>query len=138
LKPLTHRSLIIVPPSSPQKAVSIDEFIEQEKGQVSADDLLALRSRTSALREKAACEQALPHHDLVAGIDLLIRLIESIEVDQCVEPLPGHLAEAVVAANYILKGVDFIPDAIPEIGLVDDARICARVLERNPSLRSYG
>ena len=48
-----------------------------------------------------------------------------------------HLAEAGVAAYYILKGADIIPDSIPEIGLTDDARILARVFERNATLRGY-
>jgi uncharacterized membrane protein YkvA (DUF1232 family) len=42
-----------------------------------------------------------------------------------------------VAAYYILKGADIIPDSIPEIGLTDDARILARVFERNATLRDY-
>jgi uncharacterized membrane protein YkvA (DUF1232 family) len=58
-------------------------------------------------------------------------------VTHCSDPLPAHLAEAGAAAFYILKGVDIIPDSIPEIGLTDDARILARVFERNPSLREF-
>jgi uncharacterized membrane protein YkvA (DUF1232 family) len=61
--------------------------------------------------------------------------IEDEELDVEEDPLPAHLAEAGVAAAYILKGVDLIPDSIPEIGLTDDARILARVLDRNPTLR---
>ena len=80
-------------------------------------------------------EQAQVHYDLVHGIELLIGLLESPETENCFDPLPKHLAEAGVAAAYILKGVDIIPDSIPEIGLTDDARIVARVLERNPVLR---
>ncbi|MFZ9919811.1 MAG: hypothetical protein ACO3FQ_01460 [Terrimicrobiaceae bacterium] len=49
--------------------------------------------------------------------------------------LPAHLAEAGVATDYILKGIDLIPDSISEIGLTDEARILARVLERNPEFR---
>ena len=80
-------------------------------------------------------EQARIHYDLQEGVELLIHWIECEEAASLEDPLPSHLAEAGVAAAYILKGVDLIPDTIPEIGLTDDARILARVLERNPMLR---
>ncbi len=134
MKPLTHRARIIVSPLNPGKAVSIDEFIETEAAAFQAADLIGLRRHVEALRGKMESEQARVHYDLVRGIELIIALIESPEIDECSDPLPAHLAEAGIAANYLLKGVDIIPDSIPEIGLTDDARIVARVLERNPVL----
>lgn len=135
MKPLTHRTKIIVSPLNPDKAVSIDEFLDAEVSQFRAADLLDLRRHVNGLRGKMESEQARVHYDLVQGIALLIGLLQSPELEECSDPLPAHLAEAGVAAAYILKGVDFIPDSIPEIGLTDDARILARVLERNPILR---
>ncbi len=135
MRPLTHRAKIIVSPLNPDKAVSIDEFLDAEVSQFRAADLLDLRRHVNGLRGKMESEQARVHYDLVQGIGLLIGLLESSELDRCSDPLPAHLAEAGVAAAYILKGVDLIPDSIPEIGLTDDARILARVLERNPMLR---
>ena len=135
MRPLTHRTTIIVSPLNPDKAVSIDDFLEAEVSQFRAADLVGLRRHISGLRGKMESEQAQVHYDLVHGIELLIGLLESPETENCFDPLPKHLAEAGVAAAYILKGVDIIPDSIPEIGLTDDARIVARVLERNPVLR---
>lgn len=135
MRPLTHRATIIVSPFNPDKAVSIDEFIDDEVSRFRAADLVGLRRHVNGLRGKMESESARPHYDLVQGIALLIELLESPESENCSDPLPAHLAEAGVAAAYILKGVDFIPDSIPEIGLTDDARILARVLERNPVLR---
>ena len=137
MRPLTHRALIIVSPLNPDKPVLIDEFLDAEASSIRAKDLLALRRHIDGLRGKMNSEQARVHYDLVRGIELLIVLIESPEVEACADPLPAHLAEAGVAANYILKGMDFIPDSIPEIGLTDDARVLARVLERNPVLRGH-
>lgn len=134
MKPLIHRTKIIMSPLNPGKAVSIDEFIESEANQFRSSDLHALRGRVDALRSKMETEQARVHYDLLKGMELLIGLLESSEVEDCGDPLPRHLAEAGVAVAYILKGVDLIPDSIPEIGLTDDARILARVLERNPAL----
>lgn len=135
MKPLVHRATIIVSPLNPDKAISIDEFIDTETAAFHAADLLDLRKHADGLRSKMHTEQARVHYDLVRGIEMLIDLLDSTEVHSCSDPLPAHLAEAGVAASYILKGVDLIPDSIPEIGMTDDARILARVLERNPRLR---
>lgn len=135
MKPLIHRSPIIMSPMNPGKAVSIDEFIESEVENFTVSDFLALRDHVEALRAKMKTEQALVHYDLQEGVELLIGWIESGEVEPHQSNLPAHFAEAGVAVAYILKGVDLIPDSIPEIGLTDDARILARVLERNPELR---
>lgn len=135
MKPLIHRSPIIMSPMNPGKAVSIDEFIESEVENFTVSDFLALRDHVEALRAKMKTEQALVHYDLQEGVELLIGWIESGQVESHQSNLPAHLAESGVAVAYILKGVDLIPDSIPEIGLTDDARILARVLERNPELR---
>jgi uncharacterized membrane protein YkvA (DUF1232 family) len=135
MKPLIHRTLIIMSPLNPGKAVSIDEFIESELANFRASDFESLRGHVDALRSKMETEQARIHYDLQEGVELLIHWIECEEAGRLEDPLPSHLAEAGVAAVYILKGVDLIPDTIPEIGLTDDARILARVLERNPVLR---
>ena len=135
MKPLIHRSPIIMSPLNPGKAISIDDFIESEVENYNASDFLSLRDHVDALRSKMQTEQARIHYDLQEGVELLIHWIECEEAASLKDPLPSHLAEAGVAAAYILKGVDLIPDTIPEIGLTDDARILARVLERNPMLR---
>ena len=137
MKPLTHRTSIIVSPFHPQKAVSIDEFIDAERVSLTSKSLIKLIDLIPNLRAKMETEQAMAHYDLIQGVEILISILQSNEVTKCSDPLPPHLAEAGVAAYYILKGVDFIPDSIPEIGLTDDARILARVFERNSSLRDY-
>ena len=89
------------------------------------------------LREIAAkmsTEQARPHADLHLYTARLIRLLESEQVKGCSDPLGSALAEAGMAAQYLLKGMDLIPDRVPEIGLTDDARVVSRVFARNPKL----
>jgi uncharacterized membrane protein YkvA (DUF1232 family) len=135
MKPLIHRAPIIMSPLDPGKAVSIDEFIASEVENFTASDFVALRDHVPALRSKMQTEQARIHYDLQQGVELLIGWIEDEDLVSDEDPLPAHFAEAGVAAAYILKGVDLIPDSIPEIGLTDDARILARVLDRNPTLR---
>jgi uncharacterized membrane protein YkvA (DUF1232 family) len=34
----------------------------------------------------------------------------------------------------VLKGIDIIPDTLPELGLADDEWIVSRVMQRNPQL----
>jgi len=137
MKPLTHRTSIIVSPLNPQKAVSIDEFIEAERATFTSKSLIKLIDLVPNLRAKMETEQARVHYDLIQGVETLICILQSSDVSRSTDPLPQDLAEAGVAACYILKGADIIPDSIPEIGLTDDARILARVFERNATLRGY-
>jgi uncharacterized membrane protein YkvA (DUF1232 family) len=53
---------------------------------------------------------------------------------QVEDPLPVWVAEVGFAAAYLLKRDDLIPDYLPEIGLVDDALVLKRVIERNHSV----
>jgi uncharacterized membrane protein YkvA (DUF1232 family) len=101
---------------------------------MSAEKLKQLAGMTRQMREKLTTDQARQHFDLHEATDVLVRLLESEKVANCEDPLPVALAEAGVAAAYLLKGVDLIPDWVPEIGLTDDARVVARVLSRNPGL----
>ena len=137
MKPLTHRTSIIVSPLNPQKAISIDEFIETERSTITVKSLNKLVDLIPNLRAKMETEQARVHYDLIQGVETLICILHSHDVSCSTDPLPVHLAEAGVAAYYILKGADIIPDSIPEIGLTDDARILARVFERNSCLRHF-
>jgi len=46
--------------------------------------------------------------------------------------IPPELAsELAVAASYLLKGFDIIPDGVKEIGFDDDAVLLDRVFARN-------
>lgn len=135
-RPLIHRANTVRIYGSPGEAVSLDEYIESERAGMTAARLRELPCFSARIFAKLATEQARQHGDLHEGAASLMRLVASEEVVRCKDPLPAHLAEAGVALAYLLKGVDIIPDSIPEIGLTDDARVVARVIERNPELRS--
>jgi hypothetical protein len=121
-------------PKHPGKAVSLDEYIEHLKSGFRATDLQAIRGLLPKLHEKAAAAGAAGHPDLIEGVKVLERTLLSEEASRSGDPLPPHIAEAGVAAAYLLKGIDIIPDMIPDIGYSDDAWIVARVLQRNPGL----
>lgn len=135
-RPLIHRTNIVKIHGSPGEAISLDDYIEAERAGMTAARLRELSGFSARIFAKLATEQARQHHDLHEGADRLMRVLASEEVNLCADPIPAHLAEAGVALTYLLKGVDLIPDSIPEIGLTDDARVVARVIERNPELRS--
>lgn len=134
-RPLIQRTHIVRVHGSPGEAISLDEYIEAERAGMTAARLRQLAGFGAQIFTKLATDQARQHHDLHEGAECLMRLIESEEVKGCSDPIPAHLAEAGVALTYLLKGVDLIPDSIPEIGLTDDARVVARVIDRNPQLR---
>lgn len=135
-RPIIHRSDIVRNPDRPDLAVSIDEYIENERSKMSAAEIRKLVKFTPQLREKMKTDQAQQHFDLQQNTHCLIGILHSLRCRNCRDPLPIDLAEAGEAASYLLKSVDIIPDFIPEIGLTDDARLVARVFTRNPSLRS--
>jgi uncharacterized membrane protein YkvA (DUF1232 family) len=135
-RPIIHRAEVVRSHESPEMAVSIDEYIENEKLKISASSIRELAGFTQQLRDKMKTEQAQQHHDLQENTEFLVAVLRSLRARNCRDPLPEDLAEAGVAASYLLKSVDIIPDFIPEIGLTDDARLVARVFARNPSLRS--
>ena len=135
-RPIIHRSDIVRNPHSPEQAVSIDEYIENESSKMSAVEIRKLAGFTPQLQDKLKTDQARQHFDLQENTHYLIGILHSLRARNCRDPLPLDLAEAGVAASYLLKSVDIIPDFIPEIGLTDDARLVARVFTRNPSLRS--
>jgi uncharacterized membrane protein YkvA (DUF1232 family) len=116
------------------KAISIDEYIENQARTMKAEELRELRRFLPALAEKKAAALAQKREKLVWGIDMLADLVPSAAVERATDPLPQHLAELGVAARYVLKGIDIIPDTLPELGLADDEWIVSRVMQRNPQL----
>jgi uncharacterized membrane protein YkvA (DUF1232 family) len=129
-----HRSSILYPYSTPGKAISLDEYIEAARSDITADDVRGFPLLKEQMEAKLKTEQALQHRDLHDGMDVIYRFLSAPDAQEAKDPLPKDIAEAAVAMNYFLKGFDLIPDSIPEIGLTDDVRIVACVLARNPSI----
>ncbi len=137
-KPRIHRAESLYLHGSPGKAISLDEYIETARTETTAADLHELGEFREEILAKLETPQARQHHDLLEGVHLLLEFATSESATQATDPLPKALGEATVALRYFLKGVDLIPDMIPEIGLTDDARLVARVLARNPEFRRAG
>lgn len=135
-RPRIHRAEVIRLHGSPGEAISLDEYIERACREFSAADLLTLRGFGAQIEQKLGSATARQHHDLQENVRCLFRVVTSAPLDALGDPLPRTYAEAGVAIEYFLKGVDLIPDSVPEIGLTDDARLVARVIARNPGMEA--
>lgn len=119
-------------------AISLDEYIVTHRGSVSAADLRGLQRFLPGLARKAEQARLEGREELVAQIDYLMDLVNSPLLEDVTDPLPAAWAEFGIAVQYLLKGVDLIPDFVEGIGLADDEWVVRRVLERNPELTGRG
>jgi Protein of unknown function (DUF1232) len=116
------------------KAVTIDEFIENQAEQVNSSDLRVLKSFSGRLVDKLKETDPDEYPGMHEAVYAIVRVLESPASLQVKDPLPRCLAETGFAASYFLKRFDLIPDQFPEIGLADDSLIVQRVIERNQGL----
>ena len=116
------------------KAVTIDEFIENQAEQVNSSDLRVLKSFSGRLVDKLKETNPDEYPGMHKAVYAIVRVLEAPASLQVKDPLPRWLAETGFAASYFLKRFDLIPDQFPEIGLADDSLIVQRVIERNQDL----
>jgi hypothetical protein len=120
------------------KAVSIDEFIENQAAQVNSSDLRVLNNFSGRLVDKVKETNPDEYPGMHEAVYAIVRCLEEAASLQVKDPLPRWLAETGFAASYFLKRFDLIPDHLPEIGLTDDSLIIQRVNERNQYLFTDG
>lgn len=119
---------------NPEHAVSLDDYIESRCPSITADSLRELGRHLRAFERKAEQAGVENRVELLRGIQLMVDMFASRELTEMEDPLPGDVAELGVAAHYLLKGFDLIPDSLTGIGLADDEWIVVRVLQRHPGL----
>jgi hypothetical protein len=119
-----------------EKAPTIDEYIETKSGEIDGTGLRRLIEFSHRVREKLGQPAAEAHPELTSGAERLLVALERANADGVGDPLPTSLREAGAAVQYLLKGADIIPDAVPQLGFVDDAAMVARVVARNPEFRA--
>ena len=115
------------------KAMIIDEYIENQRQQLMSSDIHALGLFADRLLEKLNQTDAGTYLGLGETVHLVVQLLKLPMFAQVEDPLPVWVAEVGFAAAYLLKRNDLIPDHLPGIGLVDDALVLKRVIERNHS-----
>lgn len=111
--------------SSPGRGGTPSAHLERGAAVVQPADLDRLRRMFPALRSKSA--RIAESDVLPRRISLLMRYVQEIP---SAAPTPA-LRESAFALFYFLKGFDLIPDAVPQVGLLDDALLVETVLQRN-------
>ena len=119
---------------TPEQAVSLDEYIGNGRDRITADNLRELSRHLKAFERKAEQAGEEERVELLRGIQVMVDMFASGELADLRDPLPEDIAELGVAAHYLLKGFDLIPDSLADIGLADDEWIVARVMQRHPGL----
>jgi uncharacterized membrane protein YkvA (DUF1232 family) len=119
---------------TPTAAITIDAFVEAEALQMTAARLKEIALFAPELSTKINAPEAARAKDFVSLGKSVLQILASNDVRLCRDPISKHLAEVGVAANYLLRGADAIPDQVPDIGLLDDTAILRKVFERNPEL----
>jgi hypothetical protein len=120
------------------KAMSLDEFIENQAEQVNSSDLRVLNNFSGRLLDKVKEANPDDYPGMHEAVYAIVRCLEEATALQVKDPLPRWLAETGFAASYFLKRFDLIPDHLPEIGLTDDSLVVQRVIERNQDLFADG
>lgn len=115
--------------------MTIDRYIEDQSRRISPGKLREMQRFLPALSAKALQAVTEGRYEMVLDIDRLKKIAGSKKLGRMKKRLPRAWAEAGVALDYLVKGVDLIPDFIEGIGLADDEVIIRRVMERNPSLK---
>jgi uncharacterized membrane protein YkvA (DUF1232 family) len=115
------------------KAMTVDEYIENQRQQLMSSDIHALGTFADRLLEKLNHTNAGAYPGLSETVHLIVQLLRSPMFKQAEDPVPVWIAEVGFAAAYLLKRNDLIPDDLPEIGLADDVLVLQRVIERNHS-----
>jgi uncharacterized membrane protein YkvA (DUF1232 family) len=115
------------------RTITIDQYIEDRRRDVSAAEICVLQAFTNRLRDKLKEVSPSEYLELHEMVHLLVRVLESTAVENLVDPLPNWLAEVGFACSYLLERYDLIPDHVPGIGLADDILILQGVIARNQS-----
>jgi uncharacterized membrane protein YkvA (DUF1232 family) len=114
--------------------IGIPDYVEKGGELITPPALKGLLGLWTSLQRKVARVEE--GSRLRRRLDALARFVEEAQEG------PGSsgpaLREAAFALLYFLKGFDRIPDAVPEVGLVDDAMVVQAVLDRHtPALRAH-
>src|SRR5258707_70843 len=95
-----------------EKAVTIDELIEDQRRYLNSIDLCMPSAFSSRLRDKLKGTNADEYPGLRKAVDLIAQVLESSVAQQARDPLPCWLAETAFAASYFLKEFALVPALI--------------------------
>lgn len=115
------------------KAATIDEYIENAASGIVPGELGRLADLSGRLWDKVTEADPVRHPRLQAQARILEILLVTYQprYDELPSDERRALGELGVAASYLLKGYDVIPDEVEEIGFDDDAFLVDAVFSRN-------
>jgi len=118
-----------------KKQISEEEAknkLQEEAKKITEDDLKKVIERADEIKEKF--EGKGPLGRFISDVKLMISLIKDY-FNGSYRKIPFYSIAAIVAALlYVFNPFDLIPDAIPVIGLVDDALVigaCLMLVEQD-------
>lgn len=101
----------------------VSDYLQQGSVLVSSADAASLRELLPELQQKVA--RVADSDRFRLRLEVLARFFE-----ESTEETPAR-REVAFVLFYFLKGYDLVPDAIPHVGLLDDALMVESVMQRN-------
>lgn len=106
-------------------------FLDTQAARLTPADLTALAGRLPALRERFHGVASLESPDLAEQLEFLAQIVEDCAAGVSCEVPDACRREAAFALLYLERQGDILPDATPEVGLVDDLVLVNTVLCRH-------
>lgn len=112
-----------------EKQISIDDakkILEEDSKKITDEDIKKVIAKEEEIKKKFESNGQIKEY--ADAVKTMYRLIKSYWSGEY-KKVPWYTITAIAAALlYVLSPVDFIPDFIPVIGLVDDALVVAACL----------
>ncbi len=109
----------------------LSEYIDHGIRKITPRTVEEFRANLPRLQLKTVEIEAPRQPHLTKQIDFLTRFVEDCADGVWSDYPYVTFAEALFALMYLLRGVDIIPDMIPEIGYADDSSLTRAVLSRS-------
>jgi|GEM_PF-2336462 len=107
---------------------TIQEYVVSGGQAVTAGEVDAFRRHFAAYKLKIELLEGIGQSVLRERASFLIRFVEDV-LDGEYDPTDfAALPEAIFAVKYLAKGIDIIPDSLPDVGYTDDNAVVASVI----------
>ena len=106
-------------------------FLEAQAARLTPADLTALAERLPTLRERFRSVASLESPDLAEQLEFLAEIVEDCASGVDCQVPESCRREAAFVLLYLEREGDILPDATPEIGLLDDLALVNAVLCRH-------
>jgi uncharacterized membrane protein YkvA (DUF1232 family) len=116
-------------PQKRRKAIPLSQFIRQGASTLTAADIEGFHKFVPKIRTKLHKILKEGHHDLHREASALLYYADESTRGSARPMHPRTMFDCVFGLHYLLKGMDAIPDSVPDIGLEDDRIIVNRIYQ---------